>query len=599
MLPHGPQSRLWARRSTARAGATAAVAGILAVAGATAALAKDDDAKVPPGQAKKLGQGVSALGRSAPAGPVPKAAAPAKAAKPAPAGKAKAPKPQAPARPPQAGGPKKTLPSAPAPPPRAAPSASAPAATPVDAAPASPAATTPPPARTRDRTAATRPGRRAGAPDRRERRSLQRRRAHATPAERAASAVRVASATVTRAEPSTDSGAPASRGTAGETAAAADREAESTVVRTVRDIVEVVPVWAKLALVALAALSLLLAGGYAVSAVRTRSLARQRGELLRDVGMLQSALLPSVPDKVGALATSVAYRPADGPAAGGDFYDALALADGRAAFILGDVSGHGRDALDRTAFMRYTLRAYVEAGLEPRMALQVAGRVIDDRLDGDFATVVIAVHDPRDGSLTYAAAGHPAPIFTGGSDFQPVLAGSSPPIGIGEQTGLRQSTVPLMPGAVACLFTDGLVEARTANGLLGRERLQRIVADLGREATAAQVLAAVAAEARTGGDDMATCVMTPTAGVTTGGFRTEVLELSADEAAGPLPGRFLDECDIPPAAREQALAELSEVAGGHGGGVLSVVLGNRRTVAVLPSNVESIEAAAHRAAARA
>ena len=137
-------------------------------------------------------------------------------------------------------------------------------------------------------------------------------------------------------------------------------------VRTVKDIVEVVPDSLKLALAALVALSLLLGTGYFFSTVRARRLARQRRELLQEVGLLQTALLPPVPERLGALRTSVAYRPGDGPGAGGDFYDALPLSGGRVGFILGDVSGHGRGALARTAFMRYTLRAYLEAGLEPR-----------------------------------------------------------------------------------------------------------------------------------------------------------------------------------------------------------------------------------------
>ncbi len=354
-----------------------------------------------------------------------------------------------------------------------------------------------------------------------------------------------------------------------------------------------------LALAALAALSLALGGSYLVSALRARSLARQRGELLREVGLLQSALLPPVPAKLGALMTSVAYRPADGPGAGGDFYDALPLSGGRVGFILGDVSGHGHGALERTAFMRYTLRAYLEAGLEPRTALQVAGRVIGDSLRGDFATVVLAVHDPRSGSLTYASAGHPAPIVVGGGGFEPVNAVSSPPIGVGERTGLRQTTVPLVPGSVACLYTDGLIEARTKEGLLGRERLEQILAEEGGQATASGLIERVASEAQATPDDMAACLLSPTAGVTAGGFRTEQIELSAQECEGPLPARFLEACGVSDDARERVEREAGGVASRYGGVVLSVVFGSRRTVEVLPRNVESIEAASHRAAARA
>jgi hypothetical protein len=370
-----------------------------------------------------------------------------------------------------------------------------------------------------------------------------------------------------------------------------------TVTRTVKDIVEVVPDSAKIALALLAALAGVLGAGYLLSTARARRLARQRRELLQEVGLLQSALLPSVPATFGSLRTSVAYRPAEGPGAGGDFYDVLPLSGGRVGFILGDVSGHGRAALARTAFMRYTLRAYLEAGLEPRMALQVAGRVIDDNLGGDFATVLIAVHDPSSGSLTFASAGHPAPIVVGRDGYEPVTSASSPPIGVGLRTGLRQTTVPLEPGSVACLFTDGLIEARTEDGVLGRERLEQLIAELGREADADALLASIAAEARILSDDMATCLITPTSGVTAGGFRTEQLEMSASDLEGPLAARFLAACGIPDAEAERALREARGSARHFGGVVLHVVLGNRQHVEVLPRNVESIEAASRRAAA--
>jgi stage II sporulation SpoE-like protein len=375
------------------------------------------------------------------------------------------------------------------------------------------------------------------------------------------------------------------------------QNSESAIARTVRDIVEVVPDSLKKALAAMAALSLLLGGWALFSGFRSRRLARQRSELLREVGLLQSALLPPVPEVMGALHTSVAYRPADGPGAGGDFYDALPLPGGRVAFILGDISGHGRGALERTAFMRYTLRAYLEAGLEPRVTLQVAGRVIDEHLGNDFATVLIAVHDPATGSLTYASAGHPTPIVVGPSAYEPVLAASSPPIGVGVRTGLRQTSVPLAPGSVACLYTDGLTEARTDHGLIGRGRLSDLVAELGGTGSAEELLRRVAGEARLVSDDMAACLISPTAGVTAGGFRSEQLELSRDDLGHGLGERFLNACGVPREEAEQTLREAADLARTFGGAVLHVGFGNRLTVEALPRNVESLEAASRRSAA--
>jgi Stage II sporulation protein E (SpoIIE) len=366
---------------------------------------------------------------------------------------------------------------------------------------------------------------------------------------------------------------------------------------SVPDLLPFVPDQIKILLAALAALTIMLGLGYLLSALRNRRLERQRGELLKEVGLLQTALLPPVPDRVGALRTSVAYRPADGPGAGGDFYDVLPLAGGRVGFILGDVSGHGRGALARTAFMRYTLRAYLEAGLEPRVALQVAGRVIDENLGGDFATVLLAVHDPETGSLTYASAGHPAPIVVGPQPHEPVTTGSSPPIGVGVKTGLRQTTVPLVPGAVACLFTDGLMEARVDGGILGRERLEELLAGLGTGATASGLISSVREEARVLSDDIAAVVIQPTTAATAGLFRTEQLELSTRELDGPVAASFLESCGFSKVEIEAAIYDARALAERFGGVILHVVFGNRLRVEVLPRNVESIEAASRRAAA--
>ena len=285
---------------------------------------------------------------------------------------------------------------------------------------------------------------------------------------------------------------------------------------------------------------------------------RQRQALQREVGLLQAAVLPSVPPE---LPVSVAHRPAEGASAGGDFYDAFALADGRIGLILGDVSGHGRDALARTTFVRFTLRAYLEAGLEPRHVLKVASEALAGHLDGGFATVTVAIHDPVHGRLTYASAGHPPPVVAGNdTPFEPVVACSAPPLGIGEPTGFRQSTVTLTAGARACLYTDGITEARADGGLLGVERLGQALADLPPEADADALLDAIDAIAEEITDDMAVCLIAAAPGASATGPRVEELEVDDEHEVGDTLEPFLRACGVPLGDVPGVLREAGEAA---------------------------------------
>ncbi|HEX8855812.1 MAG TPA: PP2C family protein-serine/threonine phosphatase, partial [Thermoleophilaceae bacterium] len=355
----------------------------------------------------------------------------------------------------------------------------------------------------------------------------------------------------------------------------------SPIVRTVRDIVNVVPDWMKFLLAGLIALVLVLGAGSVVSTRRARRLSRQREELLEEVGLLQAALLPKVPAQLGELETTVAYRPAEGLAAGGDFYDAFELEDGRVAIVLGDVAGHGRSALERTSLMRYTLRAYVEAGLEPRHAVQVAGRALDKELNGDFATVVVAIHDPRKGTLTWAGAGHPPPIVLGASAHRPVTVESAPPIGLGLATGMRQTTVPAPAGTVACFFTDGLVEGRIGDGLLGRERLRDLLVELSPDDPASRLLDLVVETADRVTDDMATCIVRAThrSKAVPPQDRLEELEVEAGELDGDRPVRFLRACGVSQGVAAETVEAARIAAATSGSAVLKVRVPLDRAIA--------------------
>lgn len=236
---------------------------------------------------------------------------------------------------------------------------------------------------------------------------------------------------------------------------------------------------------------------------RARSLSGQREALLSDVGVLQAALLPAVPDNLGELQVSVAYRPAQGLAAGGDFFDVFAISPPpeTTGIIIGDVAGHGRESLIHAALVRYTLRTLMGEGHSLPEVLARADRYLTGELGDGYATVVICRYEHATGEFTWAKAGHEPPIIAGQPD--PDEAGASP-LGFGFGDGWPQFSRALAPGERMCLFTDGLTEARRGGEQLGRAHLRSLVE---RGMSAPELIAQIQADADECPDDLAAVVI--------------------------------------------------------------------------------------------
>jgi hypothetical protein len=383
----------------------------------------------------------------------------------------------------------------------------------------------------------------------------------------APAAATTAAATPARTPPSAREGAPNSR-SSGRT---------SPIVTTITKIVDVVPTAMRELIGALLALALALAVRSRFAALRARRLERQRSQLLDDVGLLQAALLPVPPARLGPVGTSAAYQPAAGPGAGGDFYDMFPLEDGQLAIIVGDVSGHGRQALPHTALVRFTLRAYLEAGLSPRDAVQTAGAVLERQLGGAFATVLAATYNPRERVLVYASAGHPPPLVlpsqADAGSLPAVTICASPPIGVGMRTGTRQTIVSVPGRSQICFHTDGVTEARVGGELFGAERLASTLVELGPSATAPELLDRVAARTDQRPDDMAACLLRIEGGEDAPTVLVEELELDRHQATSVRTKRFLLACGV----ERGEVAELTRSAGAAAGRAGTVVLEVRHT----------------------
>ena len=367
----------------------------------------------------------------------------------------------------------------------------------------------------------------------------------------------------------------------------------SPLVTTVTRIIGVVPTALWLLIGALALAAVAFATSSRLVARRAGRLDRQRRALLEDVGLLQAALLPELPERLGPVSTTAAYRPASGPGAGGDFYDVFALPEGLVAVLVGDVSGHGRDALPHTTLLRYTLRAYLEAGLGPREALRAAAPALERQLGGSFATVVLATYDPRERLLRYSCAGHPHPLLTGLDPEAAIIASSAPPIGAGRPTGTRETVVSVPGAALAAFYTDGVIESRVAGELYGHRRLAAELERLGGDASAVSLLDGVAAQTDRRPDDMAACLLRISGGEAPPRIISEQIELDGRDASRARAGRFLAAAGVPEAEVARVLSQARSIAADHGSALLTIEKGGESPLLTLThDNVAPLRARA-------
>ncbi|MFI1174231.1 ATP-binding SpoIIE family protein phosphatase [Streptomyces melanogenes] len=189
---------------------------------------------------------------------------------------------------------------------------------------------------------------------------------------------------------------------------------------------------------------------------------------------LQRSLLPQELEQPDDLRVAATYQPGGTDAAvGGDWYDVITLGAGRTALVIGDVMGRGVRAAAVMGQLRTAVRAYARLDLPPHEVLQLLDGLAAEIDASQIATCVYAVHDPNEGRLVYASAGH-LPLLVRHEDGSVHRAAdpTGPPLGTGGWLH-TSGTIALPPGATAVLYTDGLVERRGEDideGVAGLER---------------------------------------------------------------------------------------------------------------------------------
>jgi serine phosphatase RsbU (regulator of sigma subunit) len=212
---------------------------------------------------------------------------------------------------------------------------------------------------------------------------------------------------------------------------------------------------------------------------------------------LQHAIMPpdAHPVEAAGIDVAVRYRPVGrGHLVGGDWYDTLLLpgrpasvhpapvpAEGqrgegqrgegqrgegqrgegqRVLVVVGDVAGHGIEAVTGMVIARNSLRGLAITGAGPAELIGMLNSVLCHLTQDVVGTVIAGIYDPATRILRWARAGHLPPVLVRDQAARTLPLPNGILLGMDPDTEYDEVTTQLMPGDTLLLFTDGLIERR-------------------------------------------------------------------------------------------------------------------------------------------
>ena len=187
---------------------------------------------------------------------------------------------------------------------------------------------------------------------------------------------------------------------------------------------------------------------------------------------MQQSILPTCFPKGPGFEIFGSMKPAKD--VGGDFFDVLALEDGRIGLVVADVSDKGVPAALFMMSSRTLLKGAAIGHDAPGKVLTEVNQLLQEENDAAmFVTVFYAAFDPANGEFAYANGGHNTPLIVhadGSSTLLPTTGGVA--LGVVPEFTFEETSVTLRPGDRVILYTDGVPEAENNQGdQFGLERL--------------------------------------------------------------------------------------------------------------------------------
>lgn len=180
--------------------------------------------------------------------------------------------------------------------------------------------------------------------------------------------------------------------------------------------------------------------------------------ILEDARRIQTSILPRRLPRPSGFQLAARTEPAE--IVGGDFYDAIVLADTVFDMVIADATGHGLPAALQVRDVFTGLRMGLSREFKLTRTLERLNRIIHrSRLSTKFVSLFLAEIDIS-GSVIYCNAGHPPAILVRHDGRVERLSTGGLLLGPTADARYSIGLTRLEPGDLLALYTDGITEAR-------------------------------------------------------------------------------------------------------------------------------------------
>jgi serine phosphatase RsbU (regulator of sigma subunit) len=202
--------------------------------------------------------------------------------------------------------------------------------------------------------------------------------------------------------------------------------------------------------------------------------ARRANEILKQEQSAPLAwagrLAPSDLPHIEGFEVGQVYEPGTGAMAG-DFYDLFSTGQSRLAAVIGDVAGHGIEPSITAFQVKYLLRVFLRQYRDPAQAIEELNIVMSAHgRPEEMVSLCAVIFDMAAGTLRFASAGHPAAWLWHDGEVRP-LRSTGPLLTLDPNGTYFSREIPLQPGDLLLMYTDGLAEARSGEQLFGEDRI--------------------------------------------------------------------------------------------------------------------------------